>query len=114
MGAILALFGSNKFLSFMPMPEIPEQAGKLMMAFAESGYIFPAIGIVEVVVGLMLLFNFYKPLALVMFVPITINILLFHFFLDLHGIGAGALVAILHITLIVLNKDKLIGLLNND
>lgn len=111
MGLVLVIFGSNKFLQFMPMMEMPEQAGMFMMALGATGYMFPAIAITEITVGALLLINKLKALALVMFVPITVNILLFHFFLDIKSIGAGALVAIFHIILIIINKDKLMSLI---
>ena len=111
MGLILVTFGSNKFLQFMPMMEMPEQAGMFMMALGATGYMFPAIAITEITVGALLLINKLKALALVMFVPIMVNILLFHFFLDIKSIGVAALVAICHITLIIINKDKLMSLI---
>lgn len=111
LGLILLVFGLNKFLQFMPMPETTPEAGALMGAFMAVGYMFPLIAITEIVVGALLLINKVKPLALVMLVPLVVNILLFHIFLDPAGIGAGALVAILHIALIVMNKEKLMFLI---
>ncbi len=82
MGLILVIFGSNKFLQFMPMMEMPEETGNFMMALGATGYMFPAIAITEITVGVLLLINKLKALALIMFVPIVVNILLFLFFLD--------------------------------
>jgi putative oxidoreductase len=101
LGLILAVFGVNKFAHFLPMPEdIPAAAGVLMQAFAESGYIFQAVGVVEVVVGVLLLLNLFAPLAAALFVPITVNILLFHLNLDFAGIGLAAVVGALNIVLL--------------
>lgn len=81
LGLIFFVFGLNGFFQFLPMPPLPEAAGKLMGAFAEAGYMFPAIKGVEVLGGALLLSGFFVPLALVLLAPITINILLFHVFL---------------------------------
>jgi len=62
LGLILIIFGANKFFGFMPSPELPEAAGNFMGALAETGYMFPLIGAVEVIVGLLLVLNKWVPL----------------------------------------------------
>lgn len=105
MGIILLVFGLNKFLQFMPMPAMPEEAGAFMGALAKTGYMFPLIAIVEVVVGILLVLKRKVSLALLLMAPVTVNIILFHLFLDPAGIAAGALVAILHVYLLFANKS---------
>lgn len=50
-GLILVIFGSNKFLHFMPMPPMPEAAGAFMGALADSGYLMTLVALVEIVAG---------------------------------------------------------------
>ena len=88
-GLILIVFGLNGFFHFMPNPEVPGEAGEFLGALFESGYIFPVISAVELVAGIALLANCFAALALVIFAPIAVNIILFHLFLDLPGIGPG-------------------------
>ncbi|WOC41148.1 DoxX protein [Polaribacter sp. HL-MS24] len=104
---IMLVFGANKFFSFLPMPPLPEEAGAFMGALGESGYIFPILGIVYILVGLCLLFNKAVPFALVMLVPVSINIVAFHLRFDPEGVGAAALVAILNLFLLYVYFDKL-------
>ena len=106
LGVILLIFGLNTFIQFMPMPAPPEGAGKLLGAFAESGYIFPMIGIVKIVVGLLLLINRYVALALLLLAPFSVNIILFHLVLDPKGIGAALIVTALNVYLLFAYKDK--------
>jgi len=106
LGVILLIFGLNTFLHFMPMPEPPEGAGKLLWAFAESGYIFPMIGVVKIVVGLLLLINRYVSLALLLLAPFSVNIILFHLVLDPKGIAAAIVVIALNVYLLFVNKAK--------
>ena len=106
LGVILLIFGLNTFIQFMPMPEPPEGAGKLLWAFAESGYIFPMIGVVKIVVGLLLLINRYVALALLLLAPFSVNIILFHLVLDPKGIAAALIVTALNIYLLFVNKAK--------
>ena len=101
LGLLLVVFGANKFFGFMPMPEFPDAAGALMHAFAQSGYIMPAVAVVEIGVGLMLLINLFPPLAMVLLAPISVNIVLFHIFLDPAGIVPALVVAGLNLFLII-------------
>ena len=49
------IFGINGFLQFMPNPPVTAEAGALLGAFAKTGYFFPMIKIIEMLVGLLLL-----------------------------------------------------------
>ena len=78
LGAILVIFGFNKIFFFMPMPQLPPGADELMGAFAQSGYIFPLLIVVEIGTGILLLINLFTPLALILLAPLSVNIMLFH------------------------------------
>jgi len=54
---------------------------------------------VEVVAGLLLILRFYVPLLLVVLMPISLNILLFHIFLAPSGIGLSAVIIALQLFL---------------
>ena len=58
-----------------------------------KGYIMNLVGVTEVIVGLLLVIKKWVPLALVMLVPISVNIVLFHAFVNLPNIGPAILVA---------------------
>lgn len=64
-----------------------------MGALVKSGYLMSAAVIVEIVTGLVLIFNRFQPLALVILFPVLLNAFWFHHFLDPAGIG-GAFIAI--------------------
>ena len=63
------------------------------------------VGLVEVVVGFLLVIKKWVPLALVMLVPISINLVLFHAFLNLQNIGPAILVLLLNAYLMYINWD---------
>ena len=106
LGLILIIFGANKFIGFMPAPELPEGAANFMGALVDTGYMFPLIGIIEVMVGLLLVFNKWVAFALILLAPVAINMILFHLKLAPGGIGPAALVTILNMVLIYTNWDK--------
>lgn len=100
LGLGLLIFGLNKFIHFMPMPELPADASQFMSSLVATGYILPIVGALEVLIGLLLIFNKWVPFALLLLVPISINILLFHLFLDLSDIAGALLIAIINVVLI--------------
>lgn len=97
MALILLVFGVNKFMHFMPMPEMSGEAGKLMGALVSAGYFMPILGIVMILTGLALVFKKHTALMLVIMAPITLNILLFHLILDPANIMMAAVLTVLHI-----------------
>ena len=87
LGIILVVFGSNNFLHFLPL-----NPGS---ALGNAEYILPVVGVLEVFIGVMLLLKKWVAFVLILLAPISINILLFHLFLDIPGASIAFLVAIL-------------------
>ncbi|GHC43982.1 DoxX family membrane protein [Ulvibacter litoralis] len=96
----LIVFGLNKFIGFMPMPELPVDADNFMSSLQATGYVLPIVGALEVIIGLLLLFNKAVPFALLLLAPISVNIVLFHLFLDLPAIGGALVIAVINVILI--------------
>lgn len=87
LGIMLVLFGSNKFLGFIPLSELPHQANSFMTSLGATGYVMKTVGALEIVIGALLLMKKWVAFALTLLAPISINILLFHLFLDVNGIA---------------------------
>jgi len=84
----------------MPIPELPADASSFMSSLKATGYVLPVLGFLEVVIGLMLVVNKAVAFALLLLAPISVNILLFHLFLDLPGLAGAIVIAIINIVLI--------------
>ncbi len=100
LGIMLIVFGANKFLHFIPMEAPTGSAGDFMNSLGATGYIFPVVGVLEVLIGAMLLLKKWVAFALILLAPISINILLFHLFLDIPGVAVALLATIFNVTLI--------------
>ncbi|MES2747506.1 MAG: DoxX protein [Bacteroidota bacterium] len=98
LGFILIVFGLNKLLSeaFIPLPILPERAGDFMASLGATGYVLKTVGFIEIGIGVLLLIKKWIAFALIVLVPISLNIVLFHLFLDVSGIGGALLVALLN------------------
>lgn len=93
LGIILVVFGSNKFLHFIPLPS-SAGSGDFIDSLVATGYIFPVLGALEVFIGAMLLLKKWVAFVLLLLAPISVNILLFHLFLDIPVMGIALVVAI--------------------
>lgn len=106
LGILLLAFGANKFLRFIPLPDLPVQAANFMTSLGATGYVLKTVGCIEVLIGALLLLKKWVPFALIALVPISLNILLFHLFLDVSGIGGALLIAVLNGILIYKHWPK--------
>lgn len=104
LGIILFVFGLNKFLQFLPAPEMAGAPAEFFGALMATGYMMPLIAIVEIVSGALLLSNRFVPLALVLVAPVTVNILLFHLVLDIASIPVGGLAFLMNLYLLFAYK----------
>jgi hypothetical protein len=104
LGALMALFGLNGFLHFLPTPPVTPEGGAFLGALAATGYMFPLIKGVELVAGLALLSGRFVPLALTLLAPITINIVAFHLVLS-PGLALPALIVALQLYLAWSHRD---------
>lgn len=96
----LIVFGLNKFIGFMPVPNLPAEAADFMNSLRSSGYLLQFVGLLEVFIGVLLLANKWTPFALLLLAPISLNILLFHIFLDLSDIIGALIISIINVILI--------------
>lgn len=106
LGLILITFGVNKIYSFIPLPQPPPQAADFMASLADTGYILTFVALFEIVIGFMLLFRMWVPFVLLLLVPLSLNILLFHLFLDIPAMGTALLVVILNGILLYKHRQK--------
>ena len=99
---ILIFFGLNKFIQFdfLPLPPVPEEATSFMKSLSATGYLLQVVGAFEIFIGILLLFRKWVPFALLLLVPISFNIILFHLFLNMTGILPAILTAVINVILI--------------
>ena len=106
LGLVFAVFGSNAFLHFIPVPPMQGDAGAFMGALFHSGYIY-AIAVLQVVGGLCLLIGSrFVALGLTLLGPVIVNIVLYHIFLDRSGLPMAIIISILSLFLLWVYRYK--------
>lgn len=90
------VFGLNGFINFMPTPPVSPEAGAMLGALAKTGYFFPMIKVLEILIGILILTGFFVPLAITAAFPILIGITTIHIFLNPAGLPMMILLHVLH------------------
>jgi uncharacterized membrane protein YphA (DoxX/SURF4 family) len=102
LGLGLLIFGLSKLIDFSITPThiYTGEAAIFIDSLSNTGYILKFVGILEILIGLLLIINKWVPFALLLLVPITVNILLFHLFLDTPGLFLAIIIVVLNAILI--------------
>ncbi|WP_342646816.1 DoxX family membrane protein [Mucilaginibacter sp. CSA2-8R] len=99
--------GLNKFFNYMPMPkDMPASMQKLMAAFMQIGWLIPLVGFVEVVGGVLVIFNKYRALGAIMILPVMVGILLVNIFNAPSGLPLALVLLAINIWMIIDNYKK--------
>ena len=96
LGLIFTIFGLNGFFQFIPIPPPEGDAATFMGGLAATGYFFPMLASVQILVGISLLTNILAPIALIVLAPITVHIVAFHSIAP-EGMPLALLVLVLHL-----------------
>jgi putative oxidoreductase len=109
LGLIFLVFGLNGFLHFIPMPPPTGVAGQFFGSIFVSHYWVVIFG-VQVLGGLLLLFNRFVPFALVILGPVIVNIFFFHALMAPAGVPLAIVVVVLWALVAIRNKQHLAGI----
>jgi len=103
LGLIFLLFGLNFFFPFMPMnqPKMSEAATAFSGGLFGSGYFFQYMKVLEILSGLALLINRFTAFFVLVLLPISLNIFLYHAVLAPAGVAMGAGIILLNLFLCV-------------
>ena len=97
MALIFAVVGANHLFNFLPQPPPPPGiAGQYFKILMSTGYIY-AVGICEVVPGILLLVNRFVPMALLILGPVIVNIFLTGVLISKTALPAGIVLSVLWI-----------------
>lgn len=106
---IYLTFSLNFFFGFLPMPALEGDAATFMGLLSASGYL-TAVKVLELIVALMLIFNFQRPLAFLLILPVSTNVLMYDVFIV--GMPAlGVLMMALNLYLVFRLREKYAGIL---
>jgi hypothetical protein len=105
LGLAFVVFATNYFMPFLPQPAAPPpNAMSFLGAFAGSGFL-GFVKAIELSTGLLLLANFFVPLALALLAPILVGITTFHILLEPSGLPIPLVLVALELVLAWAYRD---------
>jgi putative oxidoreductase len=106
---LLMLLGAITHFTNVKEGEMAKSA--FITAMVDTGYLWPIIGVTELLAGLAILSGRFIPLALIALAPITLNILLFHVsHFSPDGISIALAIIIPHLGLAWLYREHFLSL----
>jgi putative oxidoreductase len=106
-GIGMIVFGANKFLNFMPMPEdMPAEQKAAFGALMSLKWLMPLIAIAEIVGGALMLLPKTRALGAIVILPVTVGIVLHNAVFEPSGLAIAGVFAAINIWAIIDNKKK--------
>ena len=106
LGIIYTAFSLAFFFKLMPAQDVTGNTQVFMTGLFATGYIMPVVKLVELLSGLAFLTGRLVPLATVVIFPITLNIFLFHVFLEPGGLVIPTILVIGNVFLALYYRDR--------
>ncbi|MEO6548450.1 MAG: DoxX family membrane protein [Ferruginibacter sp.] len=99
--------GLNKFFNYMPIPkDMPDSLVKVMTAIMEIKWLFPLVGIMEIVGGLLFIPNKTRALGAIIILPIMIGVLLTNIINAPSGLPIALVLLAINIWVLIENREK--------
>lgn len=113
LGLFLIIYALNQFFHFIPTSygEMPEKTRNFLDSIV---FYLPLLYIFEIITGLLLIFNKWSSLILIVIFPLSVAFLMFSFINNDFGKMLPALtVAVINIILLIIDKEKYKPLFTN-
>lgn len=105
LGAIFTLFSLMYFFNMMPAQEMHGATATFMTGLFSSGYMMTLVKAIELICGIALITGQFVPLTTVVIFPITLNIFLFHAFLEPASVAMSIVLLALNLFLAYTQKE---------
>lgn len=104
-GIFLLFFGFDHFFSYIPFPEMAQEANAYFANLLSTGAM-QLVGVVEIVSALAFIFNKYGALMSIILMSVSINAVLFHIALDPQKIYGALILLILNLSMLYFYKNQ--------
>lgn len=107
-GLLFVNAGFDKFLHYMPMPEMKPEEMKLYEAFGSLVWLMPLVGFIEILGGALFIFPKTRALGAIVILPVTVGIFLHNavFMPRSVGFGIAGLLLLINVWMIGDNWGK--------
>jgi len=99
--------GMDKFLHYMPIPEMTPEIQKINEAMMTMKWIIPLTGFIELISGILTLFPKTRALGAVMIFPVMIGILVHNTTFMPEGLAIAGVLFLINLWMLADNRHKL-------
>lgn len=103
LGAMMVFASVSYFFKLGEQPAPTGDMATVMGGFMATKYMFPLVKSIELLCGIALITGKFMKIALLVLLPITVNILLIHVFLEPDDVPMAAGIFVAHVFLIYAN-----------
>ena len=106
-GLGMIVFGLEKFLHFMPMPELTEEQKVIFGAFGTIKWLMPLVGFTEILGGLLIAIPKTRALGALVILPVMVGIIVHNLtFFDPGTIAIPAVFALINLWALIDNTKR--------
>lgn len=105
-GIGMIVFGANKLVPFLPMPELTEEQKTIFGAFGTLKWLMPLVGVAEIAGGLLIAIPKTRALGALVILPVMVGILAHNLTFDVKSIAIPAVFAFINLWAIIDSKHK--------
>lgn len=105
-GLAFIFFGTTKFINIIPVPEFTDAQMAINEALMKLKWITPLVGSMEIIGGLLIVFQKTRALGAIILLPILIGIILHHSTLDPSGVPMALVLGLIDVWIIADNWKK--------
>lgn len=98
--------GLDKFLHYMPMPELPADLQKLNEAIGSIKWLIPLVGLVEIIGGLLFIFPKTRALGAIIILPVMVGIMIHNATFMPEGLAIAGVLFLINMWMIIDNRAK--------
>jgi len=99
LGGMFVISGINGFFHFIPTTSF-------IATMVGAGDFFYVIKFFEIAIGAMILTGIYMPIALIMLIPISVDIFMFHMSRGMSGVPIAFMIIFAHFFMIYIHRER--------
>lgn len=112
-GLLFMNAGLDKFLHYMPVPEMGPEMQKVGEAFMTISWLMPLIGFIEILGGLLFIIPKTRALGAIVILPVMVGIVIHNAIYAPEGLAIAGVLFLINIWMIIDNREKYKSLICN-
>ncbi|RRN78087.1 DoxX family membrane protein [Pseudoxanthomonas sp. SGD-10] len=110
-GLVFINAGLDKFLHYMPVPPLEPELQRVGEAFMSIKWLMPLVGCIELLGGLLFIFQKTRALGAIVILPVLVGIILQNVFYAPEGLLIAGALLLINLWVMVSNREKYAALL---